>query len=180
MAVVPIEVVRLGNVATDDVTASLGLANSVQKEFLFIRFPDDQVPNLPIHAYTFAQPWELLNIIENFRRTLRGYHPFLILLVDGYFDDTSGNRSYLAGKGIAAFCSSTQVKNLSTSISTRRPTRTTARSRPFCCLWNNSQRRPPCEKAGFCSQNCVTLNKRRGGFVVAESTSDILALSGGE
>ena len=63
MAVVPIEVVRIGDVATDDVTAALALANSVQKEFLFIDLPNDQAASLRMYAYTYVLAPELLNIV---------------------------------------------------------------------------------------------------------------------
>lgn len=86
MAVVPIEVVRIGNIATDDVPAALALANSVQQEFLFIEIPDHHATSLQIHAYTHARAPELLDTLEKFRQDIRGYHPFLIAIVDAHLD----------------------------------------------------------------------------------------------
>lgn len=104
MAVVPIEVVKIGDVSSDDVTAALALANSVQNEFLFVELPDTQVANLRMHAYTHARSPELLDILENFRKDIRGYHPFLIAIVDAYLDGKQyGNLfgSHRAKNGIA-------------------------------------------------------------------------------
>ncbi len=104
MAVVPIEVVRIADVAMDDVTAALALANSVQKEFFFIEIPDHQATSLQMYAYTHARSWELLDTLESFRKPIRGYHPFLIAIVDAHLDGMQyGNLfgSHRAEKGIA-------------------------------------------------------------------------------
>jgi hypothetical protein len=102
MAVVPVEVIQHGNVAADDVTVAVGLANSVQKEFLFLQLPDNRATGQPISLpITDVQPLALSDIIESFRRTLRGYHPFLLILVDDYIDESDFYRSFLAEKGIA-------------------------------------------------------------------------------
>jgi hypothetical protein len=104
MAVVPIEVVGIGDVTTDDVTAALALANLVQKEFFFTEIPDHQATGLRMHAYTHARASELLDLLESFRKDIRGYHPFLIAIVDAHLDGTQyGNLfgSHRAEKGTA-------------------------------------------------------------------------------
>lgn len=86
MAVVPIEVVKIGEVFPDDVSAALALANSVQEEFLFIEFSDTQSASLQMHAYTHAQAPEILDTLEHFRNNIRGYHPFIIAIIDATLD----------------------------------------------------------------------------------------------
>jgi hypothetical protein len=104
MAVVPIEVVRIGNVPADDVTTALALANSAQKDFYFLHFPEDQAASLMIRAYTHARAPDLLDSMESFRRDIRGYHPFLIAIVDAHLDGIQyGNLfgSHRGDKGVA-------------------------------------------------------------------------------
>lgn len=104
MAVVPIEVVRVGDVSVGDVTAALALANSIQREFLFLEVPDHQAVRLRMHAFTHVQVSELLDTLESFRRDIRGYHPFLIAIIDAHLEGTKYRNlfgSRRAEKGIA-------------------------------------------------------------------------------
>lgn len=104
MAKVPIEVVKIGDVPSDDIAAALTLANSVQHEFSFVELSDIQAMDLQMHAYTHAQTTELLDTIENFRKYIRGYHPFIIAIVDANLDGKKyGNLfgSHRGKKGIA-------------------------------------------------------------------------------
>ncbi|MCL4500950.1 MAG: hypothetical protein M1438_03715 [Deltaproteobacteria bacterium] len=105
MAVVPIEIVRIGSGSSlEDLSAAITLANSTQKEFHFIELPEDQTASLRIHSYTNSTAKELLDTLENFRNSIRGYHPFIIAIVDAYLMGTKyGNLfgSHRAKNGLA-------------------------------------------------------------------------------
>jgi predicted nucleotide-binding protein len=104
MAGVPIEVVIIGDIDAADVVAALAVANSAQKEFLFSQFPEDQASSLKMHAYSSVQDSDMFDILESFRKDIRGYHPFLIAIIDAnlhgaLYGNLFGN--HLKGKGIA-------------------------------------------------------------------------------
>lgn len=104
MAVVPIEIVGIGDIDVDYVVTPLALANSVQKEFLFLEFPKDQASSLQMHAYTHVQAPELLDSLESFRKQVRGYHPFIIAITDATLDGPRYNNlfgSHRGNKGVA-------------------------------------------------------------------------------
>ncbi len=104
MTVVPVEVVRIGDVTAEDVGSALALANSAQKELLFVELASDQAADLRMHSYISTPAAELLDTMESFRGAIRGYHPFLIAFVDArlrgpQYDNLFG--SHRAEKGVA-------------------------------------------------------------------------------
>lgn len=107
MAVLPIEVVRIGDVSQTDVSTAINLANlanSVQTEFLFSEIPTAESAELRMHAFTHVQAADFLDSMETFRAHIRGYHPFLIAIVDANLQGREyGNLfgSHRAEKGLA-------------------------------------------------------------------------------
>ncbi len=82
MAVVPVEVVTIGDVPKDDVLTAIEMANSVQAEVRFVPIPDEEAESLQMYAYGGASVTELLDGLEGFRTTVRGFHPYLIAILD--------------------------------------------------------------------------------------------------
>lgn len=109
MAIVPIEIIKIGNNLTDDLKSAIALANSVQKEFLFIEVSDSQSADLQMYAYDNVSAAECLDALENFRKTVRGYHPFVMGITDSFLD--GGELTNLFGrhrgeKGVAIITTS--------------------------------------------------------------------------
>jgi hypothetical protein len=104
MAIVPIEVVEIGDIDAEKITAALELANACQKEFEFVRLSPQQAAILNMHAYRRVQVDALLDQMENLRITIRGFHPFLIAVVDSHLDGSKYSNlfgSHRASKGLA-------------------------------------------------------------------------------
>lgn len=106
MAIVPIEIIGIGDVVNEDLSSAMALSNSVQNEFLFVELPENQAGMFRMHAYSYARAPELLGSLESIRNTIRGFHPFIIAVVDAHLDGRQyGNLfgSHQANKGLAVF-----------------------------------------------------------------------------
>ena len=88
MAVMPIEVVEVGDVPREDVARAITLANSKQPDFQFIHLSHRQAAELRQHAYRRLAAKTFLDTMARFRTNLRGYHPFIIAFVDAPMDGT--------------------------------------------------------------------------------------------
>ncbi len=86
MAFVPIEVVTIGKVSQDLVKRVLSIANSVQHEFVFLELPDNEADGFRRHTYKRIDAPKLLTELNETRAQLRGYHPFLISIVNASLD----------------------------------------------------------------------------------------------
>jgi hypothetical protein len=86
MATIPVEIVKIGNIVSSDVTGALRLANASQREFCFLELGETEASILGMHAYSRTLTLDLYNILNAFRSQIRGYHPFLIAIVDSHLD----------------------------------------------------------------------------------------------
>ena len=86
MAIVPIEVVEVGDVARADVARAITMANSLQDSFVFVHLSQDEGSSIRQHAYRKLLAHDFLDRMEEARTTMRGYHPFLIAFVDAPMD----------------------------------------------------------------------------------------------
>jgi predicted nucleotide-binding protein len=86
MAQMPIEIVEIGGLATFEVSRALSLANSLQREFLYLKLKDNDARDLQIHAFQEMKTNEFLNSMEKFRTRISGFHPYLIAFVDAYLE----------------------------------------------------------------------------------------------
>lgn len=113
MAVVPIEVIRIGSVSAKDLSKALALANSIQQEFYFVEMPEYQSAGLRMHAYNQARAPELLDTIAAFRENIRGFHPFVPFLIAFTSSHLDGNLfgSGRAKEGIAV-CTTANVPDI--------------------------------------------------------------------
>lgn len=84
MAQVPIDVITAGDLPMDLVQQAIGIANTLQEEFRYTLVPEDELEDFRVLTLTRAHSTELLDYLAEVRRRNKGYHPFLIALVDAY------------------------------------------------------------------------------------------------
>ncbi len=88
MAFVPIETVAIGDIPLHALKEAISVANTAQREFVFLEIPDNEAANFRMHAYKRTQASTLLDVLDETRTALRGYHPFLIAIVDAELNGT--------------------------------------------------------------------------------------------
>jgi len=106
MAQMPIELVAIGDIPTEQFEGVISLANSTQNEFNFIQLQNNEVKAFKALAYKRASVKDLMDRMESTRSELGGYHPFIIALVDTKLDGERFSNlfgSNRAEKGIAVF-----------------------------------------------------------------------------
>jgi len=86
MAQMPVEIVEVGSLAAFGVSRALSIANSLQREFLYVKLEESHARGLQIHAFQRMKTREFLDSMEEFRARIAGYHPFLIAFVDAYLE----------------------------------------------------------------------------------------------
>lgn len=93
MSQMPIEVIEIGDISSELVKQSLDLANSLQNEFVYLSLPDSEAHQLRVHTFTQVLAPSFLDTMEQFRNSIRGFHPFLIAFIDARlaWDDTFVN-----------------------------------------------------------------------------------------
>ena len=104
MATMPVEVVRIGDVPRAGVARAIALANASQSAFHFFDLPSNDAGPFAMHAYQNASAKQVLDMMESVRAGLRGYHPFIIALMDANLDGEKYNNlfgSHRADKGLA-------------------------------------------------------------------------------
>jgi predicted nucleotide-binding protein len=100
----PVEIVRSGNVPSDTVDAVIRHANDLQTEFAFILLDDATSASFRQHAYRQVVAEQFLDIMQGYRDNLRGFHPFVIAFIDSTIDGTRFSNlfgSHRAEKGLA-------------------------------------------------------------------------------
>lgn len=104
MASVPVDIVRIGDVAVANVSKAILAANSAQSSFVFSELSEDSAARFAAHSYRSVRASQMLDALEEVRQELRGYHPFLIALTDAQIDGKNfGNLfgSHRAENGLA-------------------------------------------------------------------------------
>lgn len=86
MARVPIEVIMIGDAYAAEVSSAMALANAEQGEFLFNSVERDFQLGMRMHNYTRIEVNEFFAQIERSRSEFRGYHPFIIAIVDAHLE----------------------------------------------------------------------------------------------
>jgi len=105
MAVLPVEFVAIGDVPLGDVTRAAELANEVQSEFTFVPIHETCAAEIRQYAFRRWTTTELFVLLDDFRLKIRGFHPYLIAIIDA---DLSGPKfcnlfgSHEADRGLAA------------------------------------------------------------------------------
>jgi hypothetical protein len=114
MAKMPVEVVAIGSVPTIDIEQAISIANSVQNEFSFGTLSSDDAQVFKLLVYQKATAQDFLNSIEARRFQIRGFHPFVIAVVDTELEGKNyGNLfgSHRAEKGLA-LCTIANVESI--------------------------------------------------------------------
>lgn len=86
MARMPVEIIPIGGAHLRDIDEAITIANSSQDEFAYTRLAADDERRFNVYAFRRIVADELLNVIEQERDRLRGYHPFLLAITDAYLD----------------------------------------------------------------------------------------------
>lgn len=86
MAIMPIEVALSGSVSAELFGDIIARANAAQAEFAFILLDEATSQDLRQHAYRRVVADEYLNIMQAYRDSLRGFHPYLISFIDSDVD----------------------------------------------------------------------------------------------
>jgi len=84
MAIMPIEVATGGNVPAKQLLRAIQLANSIQKEFTYVRSSADIIQHLSVRSFRRIKTGDFFDQMENVRAKVKGYHPYLIAFVDAY------------------------------------------------------------------------------------------------
>lgn len=86
MAHMPVEIVDIGQVPNTHLTQAISVANSLQTEFFFDRLAESDAAQFRMYSYTEVYAPDFLSSMDQLRRTIKGYHPFLIAFIDGQLD----------------------------------------------------------------------------------------------
>lgn len=89
MAVMPVEIIEIGDVPADEVACAIRRANHAQSEFRFIRMADDAAAGLRQHAFRRFTTSAIFELMEDLRSRIRGYHPHLITIMDSYLEGST-------------------------------------------------------------------------------------------
>lgn len=105
MAQMPIEIVEVGDIPREAVGRAMAEANSVQAEFLYSRLPEHDAEQFGMHAYRRTQSTAFMDGMEEIRARLRGYHPYLMAIIDAELDGDDllnifGSNRAKAGVGV--------------------------------------------------------------------------------
>ena len=85
MAQMPLDVLVIGGAGEKDVREAVEIGNSLQSEFLISRpvLLEEKAQWLGFKA---AKSEELMDHLDVIRKEARGYHPYVIAIVDSYLD----------------------------------------------------------------------------------------------
>lgn len=86
MARMPVEIVLIGRTYQDVASEAMLLANDLQGEFDYVRLRPEEERQFAMLAYDKIHAPTLMDSMAVLRATLRGYHPFMIALVDAPVD----------------------------------------------------------------------------------------------
>lgn len=86
MAKLPIEIVEIGNLPIGDITQAISVANSFQEEFQYLRMTKVDSQEFAMLAFHEVRAKEFLDNLEEVRKKIRGYHPFILAIVDAKID----------------------------------------------------------------------------------------------
>jgi len=104
MAKLPLEVLDLRQTSTSDLRSAIDEANRVQDEFSFSLLDESYSKTMWLHVRSDTHTGELLDSLQNKKREWRGYHPFILCILDSpIHSDRWGNifSSRRAEKGLA-------------------------------------------------------------------------------
>jgi len=98
MAKIPIEIIRIGNNYHDEIKEAIDIANAEQEEFIFSFLKPEEERKFKSLNFEFGKVYELIPLIRDLRKDLKGYHPFTIFIVDGELEDEEYSNLFGSGK----------------------------------------------------------------------------------
>lgn len=99
MAKLPIEIVEIGNIPAEDITQAILVANSLQDEFLFSRMTKVDSQEFAMLAFREVRIKDFLDSLEEFRTQIRGFHPFIIAIVDSELEGVKYTNLFGSNRG---------------------------------------------------------------------------------
>lgn len=99
MAKLPIEIVEIGNVPADDITQAILVANSLQEEFLYSRMTKVDSQEFAMLAFRKLKVKDFLDSLEEFRIKIRGFHPFIIAIIDAELEGVTYTNLFGSNRG---------------------------------------------------------------------------------
>lgn len=106
MAKLPIEIVEIGDLPSEEITKALILANQLQSEFYYLRMKKGDAEKFSTLNYKTMDVNYIFENMEKRKTMIKGYHPFIIAITDTYLESGSLTNifgDHRAREGIAAF-----------------------------------------------------------------------------
>jgi hypothetical protein len=106
MAIIPVEIITIGDVPTVEIEQVINTANIIQSGFSFKFMEQNDAKVFKVLSFQNTTVQNLFDSIGNLRKQIRGYHPFIIAVVDSRlegkrYSNLFGSNS--AEEGIAVF-----------------------------------------------------------------------------
>ncbi len=114
MAQMPIEIVTIGAVQIVDVEQAISIANSMQNEFIYSLLNPIDSQAFKMLAYQKSTVEDFLNSLESRRSYIRGFHPYVIAIVDTELEGKTYTNlfgSHRAQQGLAIITTS-KIENI--------------------------------------------------------------------
>ncbi|NLJ49551.1 MAG: hypothetical protein GX428_08205 [Candidatus Atribacteria bacterium] len=106
MAITPVEIVTIGDVPVFDIEQVIKIANSIQSEFTYMPLSEEMAKDFKKLSYQFTTVQKFFDSVEEIKKQVRGYHPFIISIVDSRLEGKKYSNlfgSIRAEVGIALF-----------------------------------------------------------------------------
>lgn len=110
----PVEIAEVGDVPREDVARAISVANALQEDFEYIHISYSDSQELRQHAYRRVNVSDFLDMMESYRKRVRGYHPFMIAFVDSFLDGKKlsnlfGSRREESGLAVVTICNVSDI-----------------------------------------------------------------------
>lgn len=112
MAQMPVEVIEVGDVFNESIHRAVSLANSIQTEIVFSTLPASDSQSHEILAFKYVKTEDFMDQMEDLRRNIGGYHPFMIAFVDAELETKHGIKNVFSGNRSRDGLAVTTVSNV--------------------------------------------------------------------
>lgn len=86
MARIPVEVIDISRSMEKIIYQTIQFANSLQEEFWFSTLSPDEESHFYPFSFRNTKASDFLDIMSKIRKELRGYHPYIIAVVDSFIE----------------------------------------------------------------------------------------------
>lgn len=98
MAKIPIEIIRIGKEYHSEIDSAIKIANDNQDEFVYDYLKPKQERKFSTLNFGKGKVQELIPILRQMRKELKGFHPFTIFVVDGELEDEEYSNLFGSGE----------------------------------------------------------------------------------